>query len=696
MAVAKRKSLGVGLAATVAVAGVALGGGGVPRPAAAGSSAVPAASPNVVVIMTDDQTVEQMVALPATRSLLGDTGVTFDDAVVSYPMCCPSRASFFTGQYTQNNGVRQNAAGDDDNPLPRETAPVIDVEAWPAFAADAEARSLAVALEGSGYHTGLLGKYLNGYRITAGPPVGWSDWRASGSPASSFWNTRLNVNGTVTEFPEQFQTDLFADQAVDMIDDASASGRPFFLAFNFSAPHTSNDGRPTFAPRHESLYADETAPRSDAFDEVDTSDQPAFLRQRYPRLTSDQIDAVDERWRNGLRSLAAVDEAVAGIVHRLDTDGELEDTVIVFTSDNGFFYGEHRIPIGKYLPYEPAVHVPLIVSGPAVAASRRGTESDLAVANVDLSPTILDLAGVEPLSLPDGRSFAPVLAGDTVPWQAGTGGSTHPRPVYLMGVASSLPARIPVTYSGVRSSDGWVYVRWEDRERSVELYDLAADPEQIDNLADDPAHAVVRSRLERQRRFLVRCAGRSCDVPPYGYLDLPHGAAMPSWFGAAHWADTTGVDVAFGDGTFGPVQPGRRGALVSWLWRYSGSPVVATSTPFADVGPGLRPAVDWALDAGILSGGQTLLRPRQGATRATWASWLWALAGRPEPPSTGRPRDVGASHWAVEAITWLTSDPPGPDGPIASGYADGTFRPAAEVTRAQAVGWLMRVDGSRG
>ena len=154
---------GAGAAAVVmSLLGVALAVGSVGPPGSRSADA--ASAPNVVVIMTDDQTLAQMVALPETTALLGDAGVTFSDAVVSYPMCCPSRATFLTGQYTQNNGVRQNTAADDDNPLPREAFPVADIEAWPAFARDAERRSIAVALEDAGYHTGLLGKYMNGYQ----------------------------------------------------------------------------------------------------------------------------------------------------------------------------------------------------------------------------------------------------------------------------------------------------------------------------------------------------------------------------------------------------------------------------------------------------------------------------------------------------------------------------------------------------
>ncbi|HET9541648.1 MAG TPA: sulfatase [Acidimicrobiales bacterium] len=683
---------GAGAAAVLmSLLGVALAVGSVGPPGSRSADA--ASAPNVVVIMTDDQTLAQMVALPETTALLGDAGVTFSDAVVSYPMCCPSRATFLTGQYTQNNGVRQNTAADDDNPLPREAFPVADVEAWPAFARDAERRSIAVALEDAGYHTGLLGKYMNGYQRRAPVPPGWSDWRAAPSP--SYWNTRLNENGVEVEYPGQFQTDVYREVAGDMIGQASDSRQPFFLMLNFSAPHTAGPGVHTYADRHQSLFPDALAPRSAAYDEADTSDKPAFLRDRYPRLSTAQVQTVDARWRDSLRSLAAVDEAVGAIVEDLADTGELEDTVLIFTSDNGLYHGEHRIPGSKYLPYEPAIRVPLIVAGPAVADGLRGTVSDAAVANVDLAATILDLANVEPLAPVDGRSLLPLLTGEPVPWQAGaTPSATHARPIYLMGVGSSIRGNVPQTYSGVRSSDGWSYIRWEDQAGSTELYDLVNDPEQTENLARDPSYRAIRARLERQRHHLVRCAGRSCDVPPYGYLDLPRTGAPPRWFAAARWADAGDVDVAFADGTFGPSRPGPRGRLLPWLWRYAGSPPAAEQVShFTDVADGLRPALDWAVANGIV-GDRSRFAPARPVTRAVWATWLWRLAGRPAPLPGHRPRDVAAGHPAQAAIRWLVEDPDGagPLRAVGSSYGNGTFGPADAVSRESAVIWLRNLD----
>ena len=647
--------------------------------------------PNVVVIMTDDQTLEQMQALPMTTDLLGGSGLTFTDAVVSYPMCCPSRATFFTGQYTQNNGVRTNSAADDLNPLPVESSmSTRQPEAWPAFAADAEGRSIAVALRRSGYHTGLLGKYLNGYRPRSPVPPGWVDWRAAAP--EGYWDGRLNVNGRLLTLPEGFVTDQYAWVSGSMIDRASASGRPFFLMLNFFNPHGA-PGRtgPSFAPRHADLYQGAQAPRTPAFDEANLADKPVWL-QANPELSEDAIVRIDEHWRVGLRSLASVDEAVSSIVGRLQDTGELEDTVLVFTSDNGLYFGEHRIPEGKYTPYEPAIHVPLIVAGPAVAPALRGTTSDVAVANVDLGATILDLADAAPLAPLDGRSLVPVLAGEGTDWEPGPGSSSsHPRVVYLMGIGRTVRSPGRPTFSGVRTSDGWVYIRWETPERDVELYNLNTDPYQVDNLAGRPEVQARQSRLERQRRHLVRCAGRSCDVPPYGYLDLPHDNSVPPWLAAARWADRGPVDVAFSDGTFRPRGRAPRSVVMTWLWRQAGSPVASGPSAITDASRALQPALDWAVGTGVLPETMTTFSPARVATRVQWASWLWRRAGRQVVSRSVLPAEVGRRSPHAAAVAWVLtdSDRGGPQRPIAA-LLDGRFRSGVGLTRADAVIWLRR------
>ncbi len=648
----------------------------------------PDTRPNVVLIVTDDQTVAQMAALPRTRELLGGTGVTFTNAVASYPLCCPSRATILTGQYVQNNGVRQNL---DLAPLPNteaaEGAP--EGEGYAAYVDDAEDRSVAVALEQSGYHTGLLGKYLNGYPVPGPVPPGWTDWRAAEEAPNSYWNTTMNINGSVEEFRDRFQTDLFASMATEMVDDASASDQPFFLSLNFSAPHLQRDGRPNFPPRHENLYPRVQAPRTPVWNEADFSDKPEFLQDRFLPMFPTQQDSMDAAWRNGLRSLRSVDEAIEQVVEQLEATGELANTNLVFMSDNGYTFGEHRLKHYKYLPYEPIVRVPVIVSGPAVADAQEGTESDLAVVNTDIAPTILDIADVEPLAPVDGRSLVPILQGSPGAWQAGSSRTpAHPRPVYIVGIAPNFPGVLP-SYSGVRTSDGWKYVQWEDPDRSRELYDLDADPMELQNLAGRAAYRSVVDRLERQRRLLATCVGRSCHAPPYGYLDLPHEGGLPAWYAAARWSDSHGLGVAYRDGTFRPRRVPDRISAVAWLWREAGEPTGAAPNPFIDVPAASDRMVDWAFAQRIVRPtSDRRLRPTAPLTRASWADMLWRAVDRPGAGSTQLPDDVDDGSAAAGAIRWIVSDPSGSRGPIVALGGGRTFRPRAEVTRAEAVTWM--------
>jgi hypothetical protein len=384
-----------------------------------------------------------------------------------------------------------------------------------------------------------------------------------------------------------------------------------------------------------------------------------------------------------------VDDAIERIVEQVEADGELANTNFVFMSDNGFAFGEHRLRQAKYVPYEPIVRVPVIVAGPIVPPAERGTESDVAVVNTDITPTILDIAGVAPLAPVDGRSLVPILRGSPGAWQAGASSRpAQPRPVLLVGFAPDFPGAMP-SYSGVRTSDGWKYIRWADGAGAQELYDLDTDPLELQNLARRPAYREVMARLERQRRLLVTCVGRSCHAPPYGYLDLPRRGGLPAWFEPARWADARGLQVAFSDATFRPKAVPSRISALAWLWREAGKPSGSPPHPYVDVPAASDRIVDWAVESEILRPTSDLrLRPGAGLTRAEWADLLWRAAGQPDPGSASLPDDVDADDAAADAIRWLVSDPPGSLGPVASPDANGNLRPHAGVTRAVAVTWL--------
>jgi N-acetylglucosamine-6-sulfatase len=422
--------------------------------------------PNFVVLMTDDQTVSDLEVMPRTRRLLADRGVRFASSYVSYPVCCPSRATYLSGQYAHNHhvmGLYPPTGG------------------YPRFDRD---NALPVWLEDSGYATAHIGKYLNGYgsELPADVPPGWTEWYGAVDKSTyEMWGYTLNENGELHTFgspfeedPRLYQTDVFRRRAVSFIRRRSRGRRPFFLSVAFVAPHheipfvrsrTGHLVRP--APRDAGTLAYDPLPESPAFDEASLADKPAFL-QRHPRLNRADIAAIAGRRRDRQESLLAVDDAVAAIVAALRRSGELGNTYILFTSDNGYMQGEHDVPSGKMLPYEPSTAVPLLVRGPGIPAHEVSREL---VGNLDLAPTILDAAHARPGKVIDGRSLLPFARNPRKrsgrPLLHETGGRRYvlTRDEDLGG-ASDL--RRVMSYRAVRTRR-WLWVEY--REGARELYD---------------------------------------------------------------------------------------------------------------------------------------------------------------------------------------------------------------------------------
>jgi N-acetylglucosamine-6-sulfatase len=470
----------------------------------------PGRPPNVVVIFTDDQTVGDMRVMPRTRRLLGTRGVTFTNSFVSYPLCCPSRATYLTGQYAHNHGVWGNRP-----PLG-------------GYGRLREAHVLPVWLQRAGYVTGHVGKYLNGYGVAGDPPVppGWSDWRGSVDPSTyRMWGFTLSENGVLTSYgdplsedPGLYGTDVFRGRALEFIRSYAGGEDPFFLSLSFLAPHSesSRSRPPTLgrvgetirpAPRHEDAFRATPLPRPPSFNERDLSDKPAFLQRQAPPLTAPQVARITESYRDRRASLLAVDEAVGAIVRTLAELGELRRTWIVFTSDNGYFHGEHRIAAGKVMAYEPATRVPLIISGPALAG---GAVSRQLVANIDLAPTVLDIANASPDRPLDGTSLLAFAqrprrhVNRTLLHETGIpGGDPGADTVIFRDVA------VP-TYQGVRTAR-YVYLEYADGSR--ELYDLARDPHELRSRHEDLRYAATRTALQRELQRLRRCHGSSCRKP---------------------------------------------------------------------------------------------------------------------------------------------------------------------------------------
>jgi N-acetylglucosamine-6-sulfatase len=465
------------IASSLAAAGEPAGG-----LATARAQTATQARPNVIVVMTDDQDANSVWAMPQVRSLLGEGGTRFTDSFVNYPLCCPSRATFLTGQYARNHGVLTGSGFSD-----------LD-----------SSNTLAVWLQGTGYATAHVGKYVNGYgaRNQGGPtlvPPGWSEWYGAVPDVLAVYDYNLNENGTLVHYgsaPEEFKGDVLTQKAVDFIQRRASEPTPFFLSVGYTAPH----GAPNYAgdpcpggakpaPRHVGAFAQEPLPRPPSFGEADVSDKPLDIRRR-PILDGDYASHATRRYRCRLGSLLHVDEGVGAMAEALRSAGELDETLIVFTSDNGFFQGEHRIPFGKIYPYDEAIRVPLLVRGPGIPA---GTRLDALTANADLAPTILDAASVPAGLSPDGISLLDLIQ--------------RPERERELLIENHLDDDSYTPYTGVLTSR-YVYVEYATGER--ELYDLSADPFQLESLHSDPLHAKAMRWLAGRLAELRDCQGIEC------------------------------------------------------------------------------------------------------------------------------------------------------------------------------------------
>lgn len=476
---------------------------------AQGGEASSGTRPNIVLILLDDLDAEGVAHMPSVRALLEERGTSFANFFVTTPVCGPARASLLRGQYAHNHGMQANTGANGG---------------FSTFhRLGRQASTVAVWLEAAGYRTAYFGKYLNGFPKGVGArdvPPGWVEWFGLASKQPSYFDYELNENGRLVAYGqdvEDYSTDVLAGKVSDFVRRTLATGNPFFACVAPLAPHW-----PAVpAPRHAERFVDEPAPRSPSFNETDTGDKPQWVRET-PELSDDQILEIDAQYRQRIRSLQAVDEMVATLVETLEIGGGLENTVLLVTSDNGSFAGEHRLAAGKQAPYEEAIRVPLLVRGPGIAAKH--SVAALAL-NVDLAPTIADLAGVIPPDFVDGRSLVPQLRGEQPaawrqaflgelfsPIKANDGGSAPGDSGESGAGASEVPP-----YRAVRTAD-LLYVEYGTGER--EFYDLRTDPAQLDNtiMALDPdLQAHLTERLER----LTTCAGTTCRTVEDAPLDLP-------------------------------------------------------------------------------------------------------------------------------------------------------------------------------
>ena len=454
--------------------------------------------PNIIFILTDDMDTKLMPYMEQTNQLIGEQGATFDNFFITTPICCPSRTSILRGQYAHNTDIMENSPG-----FAR------------FYKLQEEEDTFNVWLQNAGYRTALYGKYLNNYPVNAGMnyvPPGWTDWAAfiaETDDGDFFYNYTLSENGILVKYgnaPEDYSTDVIRDKSLTFITDSVKADSPFFLFVSVYAPH----GPATAALRHEGLYNDLTYPQSPSFNEADISDKPQLIQSL--TQTGDEFDEgdADNSFRGRVRSLQAVDELVADLVRALEEQGVLENTYIIFTSDNGFHLGEHGIPSGKGTAYEEDIRVPFMVRGPGIEPGTRVSQMS---ANIDIAPTIAEMAGVDAAEFVDGRSLLPWLQGETVPWRDGVLVEFG----YIDQEAIAEALADPETdnllvdiaggaFSSIRGPN-YLYVEYANGE--IEFYNLLSDPYQLENLAGRLKPEVLdvfHSKLEA----LKYCAEAEC------------------------------------------------------------------------------------------------------------------------------------------------------------------------------------------
>lgn len=438
--------------------------------------------PNIVVIMTDDEPVGLSPLVPKLAEHLYDAGGVFTNAFVSFSLCCPSRATFFRGQYAHNHQVYWN--------LP----PYGSEDAF--FQRGGDRSTVATWLQGAGYRTALVGKYLNKYgeRDPRYVPPGWSDWHAVlyDRPAE-YTNFTISDNGDAVAYCRDgyhYLTDIEREAARAAIAASAGEAAPLFLYVAVAAPHMPYEP----AARHRAIEVD--APLNAAFDEADVSDKPDWIKQ-LPPLDADAKAQAGEDQRNRVRMLYAVGDLVGAIVDDLEYWNALDDTYLIYTSDNGFHQGEHRLAPGKTYAYETDIRVPLVIRGPGIPA---GAEFASQALNNDLAPTIADLAAVPPGHAVDGRSLRPLWEAGGFAWRKGfVVERFQPMP------DGTLRSWWGAGYRGERYKlirTGGATIPF------LELYDLLSDPAELLNIA--AGATVTTSRLLDHMQMLEGCAGADC------------------------------------------------------------------------------------------------------------------------------------------------------------------------------------------
>jgi arylsulfatase A-like enzyme len=515
----------------------------------AGAARAKKPKPNIVLIQADDAVVSDLQYMPNVKRLMKRGGTNFSNYVVSYSLCCTARTTLLTGQFSHNHRVLSNFRANDGGYYTFRDLP----------GRLNQRNSLGPWLQKAGYRTALVGKYLNEYGAldrTEVPP-GWNRWVGLlDNSTYDYYNYALNIDGKVRyygdpdyaeaqldlatmnitdppdSFPElladfrsifvpfdyfgwqrekDYTMDVGGDFAARFVRSSAPARKPFFLYYSPPGPHAEDTnhlqglrpGAPEPDPRPPARYRDTfdnvPLPRTPSFNEADVSDKEINL-SGLPLLTEAQIDEITENYRGRLGAVRAVDDQVGRIMREVRRAGEMSNTYFIFNSDNGYLQGEHRLRGSKFLPYENSIRVPTLISGPGV---KKGQVRTGKAVDVDLAPTILDMADAKPGRVMDGVSLLPAAKNRR---------RLPKRAILLQAMRPLLRFYTPLTafdvpFYGVRTQ-GFKYLNWSFG--TTELYNLKEDPDELVNLADDPAYAGAVARLESIAKRLSTCRGSSC------------------------------------------------------------------------------------------------------------------------------------------------------------------------------------------
>jgi N-acetylglucosamine-6-sulfatase len=482
-----------------------LGSGSAPAEDLAQSS-----RPNLIVIQLDDATTGMISArtMPnAFKRVAGSGGTRFSDYMVTAPVCCPSRASLITGEYPHNTGVLDNRPGYRDLISPHNILP-----AW---------------LQHAGYNTAHVGKFLNGSfegHPSPAPPE-WDRLAVALEP-HRYYDYEVQIGHKVKSYGSSrrdYLTTVLNHEATNDVRKFARKSAPFFLELDQYAPHTGAGGSghckhaAVPAPGDQHRYSNTPLPKPPSYNEADMSDKPSFM-QLYGKFGHRVASAMRDRYRCALASLREVDRGIGHIYKVLRKRGEAGNTVLALISDNGYFFGEHRIPQGKEIPYEEIMNMPFLINVPGryLPGQSVGQVHDVA-ANIDIAPTFLDLANADPCPghggkcrIMDGRSLVDLIGGDDSGWPSNRGVALE----FDLTRDRRTPTR-PCKFEGIRTKgDSYVEYRQLPDKSSphscqssdeAELYDLGADPFQLENL--DGSGGRPEQQLADRLTALDSCRG---------------------------------------------------------------------------------------------------------------------------------------------------------------------------------------------